>query len=215
MIPANLTEGTSKIVQKILEAAFKIAGERKHRTVSPSHVLKALLVAQCRARQVLRAFLHGQAYDNLEKNVDASIEPGTASIDGAQSVSPKVDSVFKRARLLARNLGASETESIHLLLSFVLENDCNPQVLLAGAGITTSVIILEGSKAFLPESSDSQGDARANEAGSVFPRLVALLSAGGAQPSLLLEFISLCEKNGLWKEELLRPFQLFAATQVK
>jgi ATP-dependent Clp protease ATP-binding subunit ClpA len=214
MIPAYLTEGTSTIVQQIVESAFKVAGERKHRTVSPSHVLKGLHLVQCRAQQVLRACLNGEAYDNLERKVDASIEPGTAAVDVPQSVSPKVDSIFKRARVLAKNLGISKAESIHLLLSFLLENDCNPQVLLAGAGITTSAIILECSRACFQES-DSKSEDRTNEVGDVFSRLVNLLSAAGTQPSLLLDFITLCEKNGLWKEELLRPFYLFAATQEK
>ena len=215
MVPANLTEGTSTLVQRILNTAFTIAGERKHRTVSPSHVLKALLRTQCRAEQALRAVLHGSAYGNLEKSVDATIEPGTVSIDIPQSVSPKVDSILKRARLLAKNLGASEVESLHLLLSFVLENDCNPQVLLAQADITTSIIILETSKVILPESGDSGGEGRAEEVGLLFPRLVALLSVGGVQLPLLREFVALCEKDGPWKEELLRLFNLFSATQVK
>ena len=214
MIPTYLTEGTSTIVQRIVESAFKVAGERKHRTVSPSHILKGLHLIQCRAQQVLRACLDGEAYANLERTVDASIEPGTAAVDVPQSVSPKVDSIFKRASVLAKNLGASTTDSIHLLLSFLLENDCNPQVMLAGAGITTSAIILECSKACFQEN-DSKSENPANEVGDVFLRLVTLLSAAGTQPSLLLDFIILCEKNGLWKEELLRPFQLFAATHVK
>ena len=214
MIPAYLTEGTSTIVQQIVESGFKIAGERKHRTVSPSHFLKGLLLVQCRAQQVLRACLDGAAYENLERKVDASIEPGTAAVDVPQSVSPKVDSIFKRARVLAKNFGASTTESIHLLLSFLIENDCNPQVLLAGAGITTSAIILECSKACFQES-DSKSENGANEAGVTFSRLVNLLSAAGTQPSLLSDFITLCEKHGVWKEELLRPFHLFAATQGK
>src|SRR5450631_2259569 len=97
MIPASLTEGISTLVQSILKSAFTIAGERSHRTVSPSHVLKAVLLAQCRAEQVLRAFLKGAAFGNLERSVDATIEPGTASIGIPQSVSPKVDSIFNRA----------------------------------------------------------------------------------------------------------------------
>lgn len=213
MIPAYLTEGTSTIVQRIMESAFSFAGERKHRTVSPSHVLKGLLLVQCRAQQVLRALLDGEAYDNLERKVDASIEPGTATVDVPQSVSPKVDSIFRRARVLAKNLGASKPESIHLLLSFVLENDCNPQVILAAARITASEIIVECSKTSFQESSES--DYLTNEAGVTFSRLVTLLSAAGTQPSLLSDFIALCEKNGVWKEELLRPFHLFAATQGK
>ena len=215
MIPAHLTEGTSTLVQSILKTAFTIAGERLHRTVSPSHVLKALLLAQCRAEQVLRAILKGNAYGNLERIVDATIEPGTASIDFPQSVSPKVDSIFKRASMLARNLGASEVESLHLLLSFLLEDDCNPQILLAQAGITTSMIILETSKAILPGNSDFQSEGQAGEVGTVFPRLVALLSAGGVRTSLLREFITQCEKDGPWREEMLRLFHLFAATQVR
>src|ERR1017187_3102856 len=108
MIPAYLTEGTSALVQSILKTAFTIAGARLHRTVSPSHVLKALLLAHCRAEKVLRALLNGNAYGNLERIVDATIEPGTASIDFPQSVSPKVDSIFKRASMLARNLRSEE-----------------------------------------------------------------------------------------------------------
>lgn len=213
MIPAYLTEGTSTIIQRIMESAFSFAGERKHRTVSPSHVLKGLLLVECPAQQVLRALLDGEAYGSLERKVDASIEPGTATVDVPQSVSPKVDSVLKRARVLAKNLGISKAESIHLLLSFLLENDCNPQVLLAGAGITTSAIIVECSKTSFQESSESEDCA--NEAGVTFSRLVTLLSAAGTQPSLLSDFITLCEKHGVWKEELLRPFHLFAATQGK
>jgi ATP-dependent Clp protease ATP-binding subunit ClpA len=215
MIPAYLTEETSTLVYGILNTAFAIAGDRKHRTVSPSHILKALLLAQCRAEQVLRAVLKGNAYGNLERIVDATIEPGTSPIDFPQSVSPKVDSILKRARLLAKNLGASEVESLHLLLSFLLEDDCNPQVLLAQAGVTTSIIILETSKAILPGSSDSQCDGQAEEGGAIFQRLVALVSEGGASPSLLREFIILCEKDGPWREELLRLFHLFAAANVK
>ena len=89
MIPAYLKEGASTLVQGILKTAFTIAGERKHRTVSPSHVLQALLLAPCRAEQVLRAVLKGNAYGNLERNVDATIEPGTAPVDFPQSVSAK------------------------------------------------------------------------------------------------------------------------------
>jgi ATP-dependent Clp protease ATP-binding subunit ClpA len=215
MIPAYLKEGASTLVQGILKTAFTIAGERKHRTVSPSHVLQALLLAPCRAEQVLRAVLKGNAYGNLERNVDATIEPGTAPVDFPQSVSPKVDSILNRARLLAKNLGASEVEFLHLLLSFLLEDDCNPQVLLAQAGITTSMIILETSKAILPGTGASQSEGREEEVGAVFQRLVALLSAGGVQPSLLRDFIILCEKEGPWREELLRLFHLFAAANVK
>jgi ATP-dependent Clp protease ATP-binding subunit ClpA len=215
MIPASLTDGTSTLVQGILTTAFTIAGERKHRIVSPSHVLKALLLAKCRAEQVLRTVLNGDAYGNLERIVDATIEPGTAPVDFPQSVSPKVDSIFKRARLLARNLGASEVKSLHLLLSFLLEDDCNPQVLLAQAGITTSTIILETTKAILPGSGDSHSEGRSEDVGAVFQRLVALLSPEGAQPLLLREFITLCEKDGPWREELLRLFHLFAAAHVK
>jgi ATP-dependent Clp protease ATP-binding subunit ClpA len=217
MIPAYLTEETSTLVQGILKTAFTIAGERKHRTVSPSHILKALLLAQCRAEQVLRAVLKGNAYGNLERIVDATIEPGTSPIEFPQSVSPKVDSILKRASLLAKNLGASEVESLHLLLSFLLEDDCNPQVLLAQAGVTTSMIILETAKANLPGSGDSQSEdqVEVEEGGAIFQRLVALLSDGGAHPSLLREFIILCEKDGPWREELLRLFHLFAAANVK
>src|SRR4051812_21120622 len=129
MVPAYLTEGTSTIVQRIVESAFNFAGASKHRTVSPSHVFKGLYLVPCRAQQVLRAFLDREAYANLERQVDASIEPGTAAVDVPQSVSPKVASIFKRARVLATNLGASKPESIHLLLSFLLEDECNPQVL--------------------------------------------------------------------------------------
>jgi ATP-dependent Clp protease ATP-binding subunit ClpA len=215
MIPAYLKEGASTLVQGILKTAFTIAGERKHRTVSPSHVLQALLLAPCRAEQVLRAVLKGNAYGNLERNVDATIEPGTAPVDFPQSVSPKVDSILNRARLLAKNLGVSEVESLHLLLSFLLEDDCNPQVLLAQAGITTSMIILETSKAILSGTGASQSEGREEEVGAVFQRLVALLSAGGVQPSLLRDFIILCEKEGPWREELLRLFHLFAAANVK
>lgn len=214
MIPAYLTEGTSTIIQRIMESAFSFAGERKHRTVSPSHVLKGLLLVQCRAQQVLRACLDGAAFENLERKVDASIEPGTASVDVPQSVSPKVDSIFKRARVLAKNLGASTTESIHLLLSFLLENESNPQVILAGAGITASAIIVECSKTPFQES-DSKSENGADETGGTLSRLVNLLSESGTQPSLLSDFITLCEKHGVWKEELLRPFRLFAATQGK
>src|ERR1022692_3219355 len=214
MIPTYLTEGTSTIVQRIVESAFKVAGERKHRTVSPPHVLKGLHLVQCRAQQVLRACLNGEAYDNLERKVDASIEPGTAVVDVPQSVSPKVDSIFKRARVLAENLGASTTESIHLLMSFLLENDCNPQVLLAGAGITTSAVILECSKACFQES-DSKSEDRTNEVGNVFSRLVNLLSSAGNQPSPLLALITLCEKNGLGEEECLPLFRLFPPTHKK
>jgi ATP-dependent Clp protease ATP-binding subunit ClpA len=215
MIPAFLTEGMSTLVQSILKSAFTIASEKSHRTVSPSHVLKALLLAQCRAEQMLRAVLNGSAFGNLERSVDATIEPGTASIGIPQSVSPKVDLIFNRARLLAKNLGATEVESLHLLLSFLLEDDCNPQVLLAQAGITTSMIILETSKAILPGSGDFQSAGRVEDVEDVLPRFVALLSAGGVQPSLLPEFITLCEKDGPWREEMLRLFHLFAATQVK
>src|ERR1019366_8731773 len=215
MIPAYLKEGASTLVQGILKTAFTIAGERKHRTVSPSHVLQALLLAPCRAEQVLRAVLKGNAYGNLERNVDATIEPGTAPVDFPQSVSPKVDSILNRARLLAKNLGVSEVESLHLLLSFLLEDDCNPQVLLAQAGITTSMIILETSKAILSGTGASQSEGREEEVGGVFQRLVALLSAGGVQPSLLRDFIILCEQEGPWREELLRLFHLFAAANVK
>jgi ATP-dependent Clp protease ATP-binding subunit ClpA len=213
MIPAYLTDGTSTLVQSILKTAFTIAGERSHRTVSPSHVLKALLLAPCRAEQVLRSVLQGNAYGNLEKIVDATIEPGTASIDFPKSVSPKVDSIFKRARLLAKNLGAAKVESLHVLLSFLLEDDCNPQVLLTQAGITTSLIIVETSKTILPGGGDSQSDGRVADVESEFPRLVALLSTGGVQPSLLPEFIHLCEKDGTWRGEFLRLFHLFAAAQ--
>jgi ATP-dependent Clp protease ATP-binding subunit ClpA len=205
MIPAYLTDGTSTLVQSILKTAFTIAGERSHRTVSPSHVLKALLLAPCRAEQVLRSVLQGNAYGNLEKIVDA--------IDFPKSVSPKVDSIFKRARLLAKNLGAAKVESLHVLLSFLLEDDCNPQVLLTQAGITTSLIIVETSKTILPGGGDSQSDGRVADVESEFPRLVALLSTGGVQPSLLPEFIHLCEKDGTWRGEFLRLFHLFAAAQ--
>jgi ATP-dependent Clp protease ATP-binding subunit ClpA len=215
MIPANLTEGTSTLVQGILKTAFTIAGERKHRTVSPSHVLKALLLAACRAERVLRALLPKDAYGNLERNVDATIEPGTAPVDFPQSVSPKVDSILKRARLLARNLGTLKVESLHLMLSFLLEDDCNPQVILSQAGITTAMIILETSKATLPESGDTQREDQTEEGGAVYQRLGALLSAGGVQSSHLREFVVLCEKDGPWKEELLRPIQMFAATQAR
>ncbi len=215
MIHASLTEGTSTVVQGILKTAFTIAGERKHRTVSPSHVLKALLLARCRAEQVLRAVLNGNAYGNLERVVDATIDPGTAAIDFPQGVSPKVDSILKRAHVLAKNHGASEVESLHLLLSFLLEDECNPQVLLAQAGVTTSKIILETSKAILPGSDDSQSKSEAEDVAVVFQRLVAPLSAEGTQPSLFREFITLCEKDGPWREELLRLVHLFAAAHIR
>src|SRR5664279_4092183 len=63
---------------------FQSRWRKKHRTVSPSHVLKGLHLIQCRAQQVLRACLDGEAYANLERKVDASIEPGTAAVDVPQ-----------------------------------------------------------------------------------------------------------------------------------
>jgi ATP-dependent Clp protease ATP-binding subunit ClpA len=215
MIPAYLTEGTSTLVQSILHTAFTIAGEKKHRTVSPSHVLKAVLLTSCRAEQVLRAVFRGNAYSNLEAAVEGTIEAGIVSVDVPQIVSPKVDSILKRARLLAKNLGTSNVESLHLLLSILLEEDCNPQVLLAQAGITTSMVILESSKVILPDSGHSQSEFGAEEIGAVFPRLVALLSAEGVQRSLLHDFLTICEKDGPWRVEMLRLFHLFAATQAK
>ena len=128
-------------------------------------------------------------------------------------MSPKVDSILKRARLLSKNYGASEVESLHLLMSFLLEDDSNPQVLLAQAGVTTSMLVLETSKAIIPLSGASQSESEGDEDVAEFHRLLALLSAGGTQTSLVREFIVACEKDGPWREEMLRLVHLFAAAR--